>query len=244
MDGSAVQEEAVDSTGSVRGDGEDTSNKLGRGDMGDWFILGMNQQLLERNCLALRRKLESEPPCFKKLGPGLRVSLRACCYHAKEFSKFNSLGADWTFRLKPQLDDWSAIASLFLENHINCNLLYQTGDTNTPIELAEREWPPKSLSRDWFDFDTSFNLLFGSKDALYETCRSKGLMYPEDEDEDRYRRDLETDYDLEVDSTYEDHWKLLRKENRVDEGKAYWRKLVVRHLKDLTSHQEELSFKC
>jgi len=243
MDTCGEQENTVDSTGCVKGDIEGTKNSL-RGYTGDWFLLGVDQQLLERNCLALRRKFESEPRWVKKSGSGLRISLEACYYHAKEFTKFNSIGAEWTFRLKNELDNWCAVASLFLENYVNYDLFERTDETNFPPE-TKRVWPPASLPRDWFDFDKSFNLLFLCQDALHRACSKNNLMYPEDEEcEDRYWRDLKIDnYDDANSTCEEDHWKLLKKENRVEEGKEYWRKLVVRLLKDLTSHREELTFK-
>ena len=190
----------------------------------------MQHQLLERNCLALKSKFENEPRCVKESAQGLQISLEACLYNSKNFALFNYTGSDSTFDLAHEVDNWCAVASIFLDNYINYELLCSTGETDYPLEVY-RQWPPRSYSTDWFYFDRSFELLFGCKDALYQARLTKGLINPD------------TDFDVRVDSTCENIWKQLKKENRVAEGKKCWRNIAVMHLKDLTSHQEELSFR-
>jgi hypothetical protein len=207
-----------------------------RGDIGEWFILGKHQQLLEQNCLSLARDFEREEDSLKVKIPALSKSLDALVYHVKDLNKYNSIGGDSTFDWKIEVAKWCSVASLFLCNR-NLYRLLKSCDENDDWGAAEEvidgsaQWPP--LPHDWFDFEKSFDALHASRDRLYWQCGLAGIDCPE---EDAISCDP-----AYIGSANDQHLQRLKRENSVDEGKKYWHIIVVSHLKALIRHKEEMA---
>jgi hypothetical protein len=207
--------------------------------LGDWFELGVRHNLLEQNCLALRRDFDREPKGFQNKGRSLKESVDDCVYHAEQFTKNNSNGGRWTFQYERERSNWCALASQFLKNRISLELLKGEDWEKENVIDGLRKWPPADLPVDWFDFEESFDVLFGSRDALYQQCVSNGIEYPDPKD--RWE-EWNVDFDDDIGASLDDHAKKLKLENRAEEGKEYWRKQVVQHLKDLLHYREQLAF--
>jgi hypothetical protein len=130
------------------------------------------------------------------------------------------------------VEKWCAVAVLFLRNRTSYQLLKSCPDGWKAEDVIDgrRQWPPASLQvSDWFDFEASFDLLFGSQDALCQECACSGVDYPEYPEEKA----------PEVDKVYLRHVKELQESGK---GKKHWQNLVVWHLKDLVHFFVEASW--
>jgi hypothetical protein len=203
--------------------------------IGDWFMLGVHHQLLLEQCLALRRKFSCEHRCFRVLSAGLHCDLSEGLYHARAFLKFNLIGENSTRDYEREVNKWCTIASHFFENRNNYIMLTRTGNDKTAAK--DRQWPPAQLPVDWFDFEKSFDILAESQHLLWNACSARGIEYPENEEAICLSHTTETD-----ECTAEEQWKLLQKENRVEEGKEHWRNQAVIQLRDLMTYQQDLLF--
>ena len=137
----------------------------------------------------------------------------------------NKTGENWRYDYEREVNQWCRIASFFFENRNNYNRLKSTANDKTAVK--EYRWPPDSLPVDWFDFEKSFNILSESECGLYEDCNMRGIDYPEKASQEWVPVDF---------------WKVLQKENKIEEGKEYWRTQAEFHLKDLMKIQQDLLF--
>lgn len=219
--GTIVGEEEDATVNPVDVDNRDKEHRHLRGDVGEWYILGGQQELLQTNCAALRRQFHLED--FSE-NSALRDSLDECVYHARQLKRLNEFGSDWTFTYSREVEKWCALAALFLRTRIDYQLL-----KNCPEKLQEgvvKEPVPKSffLKRDWFQ--NGVDALIGSQEALHQECYVRGIEY----------RTLSEEYDNKV------LLGLLAEGNKID-GKKHWRDMAVSHLRKLVHFTYEASWK-
>lgn len=191
----------------TRKEEENCSNNVEKdSNVEEWLILGGHKQLLEINCVMLKRRFEREDKKFEAKNVLVGKNINECLRMLGDVSKSNKM-------IDEEVEDWCRLVVLFLTTRVR--YIYCKRRRNGKEKRQDRL---RSLSfwskHDWFE-KGGVDAMIESGKVLYGDCYSN-KVYPFEDVEENDQLLLR-----------------LKDEGNKESGKKEWRSMAVSHLRNL-----------